>query len=49
MLEQSPAIILVYRGVKGPPLEYLGGGAGVFLEINIFVGKMGDIYKCHKA
>ena len=34
------------RALKGPPLEYGGGGgAGVFWEINIFVGKMGEIYK----
>ena len=28
----------------GPPLEYSRGG-GEFLEINIFVGKMGEINK----
>ena len=33
------------RGRKGGggPLEHGGGGAGVFLEINIFVGKMGIV------
>ena len=29
---------------KGPPLEYWGGSWS-FLEINIFVGKMGEINK----
>ena len=31
--------------ITGPPLEYGGGGAGVFLEINIVVGKIGEINK----
>ena len=31
--------------LRGPPLEYRGGGAWSFLEINIFGGKMGEIYK----
>ena len=32
--------------IRGPPFEYWGGGgAGVFFEINIFVGKMGEINK----
>ena len=30
--------------IMGPPLEYCGGGRS-FLEINIFVGKMGEINK----
>ena len=33
---------------RGPPLEYWGG-AGVFLEIYIFVGKMGEINNDHKV
>ena len=41
-------IIMAQKGwgplcLRGPPLEYGGGGAGVFFEINIFVGKMGEI------
>ena len=31
--------------LRGPPLEYWGRGPGVFLEINICVGKMGEINK----
>ena len=31
------------RYSEWPPLEYWGGAAGVFVEINIFVGKMGEI------
>ena len=35
--------------IRERPLEHWGGGgAGVFLEINIFVVKMGEI-NCHKA
>ena len=35
--------------IRQPPLEYWEGrgGAGVFLEINIFMGKMGEINKWH--
>ena len=39
-------ILLLIIWVRGTPLEYWeGGGAGVFLEINIFVGNMGEINK----
>ena len=31
--------------LRGPPLEYWGRGPGFLLEINIFVGKLGEINK----
>ena len=39
------AISMSSKVVRGPPLEYWPGGGGSFVEINIFVGKMGETNK----
>ena len=36
------AFCLRLKVLRGPPLEYGGGGPRVLLEINIFGGKMGE-------
>ena len=35
--------------IRGPPLHYYTGGGLEFLEINIFVGKMGEIMKIYSC